>query len=335
MSAAGLNEGCAGLPEMRDGPGVRAFRGLAAGARWSARRLYPFGRWGLGALACLTPVTAIAPLGWIMGDMRRRLAARGRVLAERRGAPAPSWAAAAPEEDFWGASLRNLSEGLAAALTLAAGVLPFALLWLLGWWGGWETSFSKGYERAWVGPTVSLIGLALAPPLLARLPMALAHQAAERRMSAFFERRPVARLIGLAGWSYLGLALLTALAAAPLLFAKAAPVFIERIRPDVMAMSPEEIDAFRGAWRFWTAVYLIAAYALLKRLAARIYARARIRREAGEAPGLGGPLRHPLLWLIWLALAAQVYVGQFFNHEWAFWLNPPLTFLPWVPALGG
>ena len=183
------------------------------GRSWSAR-LGGALRFVIGVLFCLTPVTALLALGWLTRMMRAEAAAARARLSGTEGERAswPNWITAPQGEatglSRWGAALWwNLREGAATLAALIAGTTPFTLLILLGWWGGWENSFNKGYEQAWVGIVTTLAGYAVALPLLARLPMALAHMAVERRMSAFFAWGAVRRLIRAAGWRYVALSL--------------------------------------------------------------------------------------------------------------------------------
>jgi hypothetical protein len=306
-------------------------------------------RFAVGVILCLTPVTAIFVLGWLMRLMQRQEDyARRRMQGAARGEHAPRlphWITSeAPDSAgriarWFGSLLDNLRQGLAALVALALGTLPFTLLWLFAWWSGWDNSFNKGYEQAWVGRTIGLIGVAIALPLLARLPMALAHQAAEGRIGAFFAFREVRGLIRLAGWRYVGLSLLFVLAALPLFVAKGAPVFVEQWSPGFTERNAAEIEAFGRSYRFWATVYLLAALVFLRRASARLHARAALVLAAGNAsPSLLSSIaaiaRSLLLGIIWFALVVQIFVGQFLNHQWVAWLNHPLVALPWLPPLG-
>jgi hypothetical protein len=306
-------------------------------------------RFAVGAVLCLTPATAILVLGWLMRLMQREEHyARQRLqgaVADEPGPRLPDWimgetpTSAGPLTRWLGSLVDNLRQGLAAFVTLAVGTLPFTLLWLFGWWGGWENSFNKGYEQAWVGRTIGLLGVAISLPLLARLPMAVAHQAAEGRMGAFFAFRDVHKLIRLAGWRYVGLSLLFVLAALPLFLAKAAPVFVEQWNPGFTDRNAAEIEAFGRGYRLWATVYVLAALVLLRRASARLHARATLALTGASASAsflssIGAIARSVLLGIVWFALVAQIFVGQFLNHAWIAWLNPPFIGLPWLPPLG-
>ncbi|MEL6265922.1 MAG: hypothetical protein AAFR52_09805 [Pseudomonadota bacterium] len=302
----------------------------------------------VAVLLALHPLGAVLVLGWLMRLMRAEdgLARRRLSTAEAlpRRAPLPGWLTADPgtaqgrTARLLGGLWQNLRDGLAALATLLAGTLPFTLLWLLAWWGGWENSFNKGYEQSWVGPTVALTGVALALPLLARLPMALAHQAAEGRMSAFFARRDVSRLIRAAGWRYAALMVATAIAALPLFALKGLPVFVEDWSPGFTARNEAGVEAFANVYRLLATAYLVLALIMLRRRAARLHARASLAVEAGgprrgPVAGLGHVLRSAVLWTASFAIVAQVFVAQFVNHQWVAWLLPPLATLPWFPPL--
>lgn len=302
-----------------------------------------------GVIFCLTPITAVLVLGWLMRLMQREEALTSARLqgqsAGIRRARLPRWIMAEAQASakgltrWFGSLIDNARFGLAAFVTVAAGTLPFTLLWLFSWWGGWENSFNKGYEQAWVGPTVGLIGVAISLPLLARLPMALAHQAAEGRMSAFFARREVRRLIRAASWRYVLLSFLFVAAAVPLFLAKSAPVFVEQWSPSFLDRNAAEIQDFAGTYRFVWAIFLLAVLVLLRRMAARLHARAALEilnqdKERAGSFSLGGTLQTLFLWLIWFGLVVQIYVGQFVSHQWVSWLNHPLIELPWFLPLG-
>lgn len=306
-----------------DGPVRPAPAGLAAFLRRLGARL---AGWTLGALLCLTPLTALLAQGWLTLRMRR--------LASTETPPAPSSALRS------GVDLLRISVSASAALVL--GLLPFTALMLFSWWGGWENSFGKGYEQAWIGPSLGLLAVLIALPLLARAPLALVHLAVERRFSAFFESRAVGRIMRHAGWEHLALAAAFVVAAAPLFaVTKGLPVFIEQIRPGFEDLSPEAQRRFAFVWRLAAGFYLFGALWLLRGWSARLYVKARRRAEAASpAPHglwglLGAGARRILLWALWFGLIAQIYLGQFLNMDWAAWLNPPLVGIPLVPSLGG
>lgn len=233
----------------------------------------------------------------------------------------------------------NFRLGLSSLLTLALGTFPFTLLWLFSWWGGWENSFNKGYEQAWVGPALGLLGVAIALPLLTRLPMALAHQAAEGRISAFFAFRKVRRLTRQVGWRYVFLCFLIVLSAFPLFAAKSAPVFVENWSPGFLSRNEAGVEAFASGYRLAATAYLVLVLVIWRRAAARLHARASHRLDGSGATGhraswLGTALRGLLLGAIWFVLVAQIYVGQFVSHQWLAWINHPVLVLPWIPQPG-
>ncbi len=310
------------------------------------RKLGSVLRLAAAVFLCLTPLTAVLVMGWLMTLMQRETVVQRRRLAQpntRIPRPSlPNWLVVEEPRrgslagHLTGALRRNLRDGCAAFLTTAACVLPFGLLWLFSWWSGWDNSFQKGYEQSWVGPVIGLTGVVLALPLLTHLPMALARQAAEGRMSAFFAIGHVRRLIRQVGWRYGWLCFLTALASFPLFVFKGAALFVENWSPGFLTRNAEELQTFAQVYRFWATVYLVIAVVVLRGLAARIYARAAHRLETVPNPGsaLGVALRTAMVWCIWMGLVVQVYVGQFLNHQWIAWLNQPAVALPWLPLPG-
>lgn len=302
----------------------------------------------VGTLLCLTPVTALLALGWQMRAVSRRIDTRWG-----RTAPAPGWLLG-PRGSGWagrlaGGMAANIRMGLSAALGLAALTLPFTVLWLGAWWAGWENSFNKGYEQAAVGPIVWMIGTVIALPVLAHLPLALAHAAYEGRVTAFFEVRRIRSLAAASGWRIVWLALLGALFVVPFFGMRALPVFVEGIVPGFAAMTGEAQAQVALGFQLFDAGLAFVLMLFFKLRAAATYAVAAPRAAAGRRAALweGHPAqdatpkgRDPwrvssTVWLliacvVWLALPVAIVFGQFMNYDPALWLTHPLFLLPWA-----
>jgi hypothetical protein len=330
----------------------------------------------VAVLLALNPLTAIFMLGWLVrlmqretaiavmrelhrenrSEAKRRLAAKAHLAAL---APWTGWLFASASRKSWfgrnfGGLMESAQAGLAASLGLMLATLPFTALLLLSWWAGWENSFNKGYEQAWAGPLIALTGIAIGLFVLIHLPMAFAHFAAERRISAIFELGTIRALIRVQRWRYLWLAVVAVLAALPIAAAQILPVFIENGRPGFADMPPEVIEATARWWHVMPTVYLIVALIFLRRAQARCYARAAIALPRERTPfchsidqqmgaatnggltpqakrGWSGSIIPTLLLIAtWSAFIAQIYIAQFANHAWWNWINHPLIGLPWV-----
>ncbi len=308
----------------------------------------------------LTPVTAVLVLGWFMRIMRRETAIalyrygvpeKSRSVAVARLAASPELAPLQRFPGWWKGIAETLRAGIKAVAALAIATLPFGALLLLSWWAGWENSFNKGYEQAWVGPVVALFGAALAVFILVHLPMALAHHAAERRIGAIWELRTIRRLIARVRWRYLFFTLCLVLASAPLYLAQIVPTFIEGVFPDLATADAEELRAFGFKWHLSFSIYLVLALLILRRWGARLYARAvvadggqgggftdLVRAELG-VPQIGmqkpvarwpGILTTLLTAAAWFGFIAALYVAQFANHAWWNWVSFPTVGLPWI-----
>ena len=345
----------------------------------------------VSALLLLTPVTAVIILGWLQRLTERKAVKyldRHLGAVEKASYPWPGLiiddgfrlsvetAGQTPaltnksERNFFGRWFGglwdNLKAGLQALLALAILTLPFGALWFLGWWSGWQNSFTKGYEQAFAGPVISLLGVALSLACLSYLPMALAHLALERKVAAFFELRKVIKLIHISAWRYIALTIAFVVAAFPVFLATSAPVFIENIKPGFLDMSPQELQEFKDAYHVWMSVYILIALIVLRSWTGRIYTRSAVQANSfnekawrdtrligfARARGLNlsaagspenkrsepGKIRAIILTLalptIWFGLVAQTYVGQFLNYRWWNWLNHPLIGIPWFPPLG-
>lgn len=301
----------------------------------------------IGTLLSTGPVTAILALGWLT---RRQ----GHLARTRFGAAeeAPGWLLGPREKGRIARALGGLAAtirtGLLALTALLAWTLPFTLLWLGAWWAGWENSFNKGYEQAFVGPATFLTGGLLAALILPALPFMLAHLAAEDRLAAAFELRRLRSLLAQAGWRVPGLMALTTLAALPFAAARGLITTSGDWAPWVQDLTPDEAAALNGQIALALAALAFLSAWTLRTLAARSYASS-APRAAGFRPGLWdgtqaaeaaipATARSRLLTTLWygvamaltLPLSFLILAGQFLDHAWWRWLFHPALTLPWA-----
>ncbi|HEY6919717.1 MAG TPA: hypothetical protein VI412_10655 [Tabrizicola sp.] len=325
-------------------------------AAYGPGRLARFGRFLLngtiGTFLCTGPVTSIIALGWLT---RRQ----GHLARDRFGAAEeiPGWLLGPREVEgrptgrlarALGGLAANIRAGLMALAALLAWTLPFTLLWLGAWWAGWENSFNKGYEQAFVGPSVFLSGGLLAALILPALPLTLAHAATEDRLSAAFELRRLRSLIAQASWRIPALSILTALFAAPFFAARGLITTAGDWAPWTQDLTPDEAASLRAQITLALAALAFLTTWILRALAARTYAFA-APRAAGLRPGLwDGTLaaeaalpaspRSRVMTTLWytiamaatLATAFLILAGQFLDHAWWRWLFHPALTLPWA-----
>jgi hypothetical protein len=303
---------------------------------------------GIGTILCLTPVTSLLALGWMTRRMGARIETRWGAVADR-----PGWILGAAEagllQRLLGGLAANVETGLRSALGLFLLTLPFTLAWLGAWWAGWENSFNKGYEQSAVGPSVWMLATLVSLPILAHLPLALAHGATERRLGAFFEWRRIRSVGAAAGWRLAWIAVLSVAASAAVFALRALPVFVEGWVPGFADMSATQQADIAGQIDLAVAALVFASVAYLRHRAAVIYAIAAPRAAKGRYTGLwsthaaarvhaGGrtPSRAAAtLWLvlaclIWLGLPVLIVAGQFLNYAPAHWIVHPVITLPWA-----
>jgi hypothetical protein len=306
----------------------------------------------IGTILCAGPVTAVIALGWLT---RRQ----GHFVRDRFGAAeeAPGWLLGPHEVNgrptsrlarALGGLAANVRAGLIALTALLAWTLPFTLLWLGAWWAGWENSFNKGYEQAFVGPSVFLFGAALAALILPAVPAMLAHLASEDRLSAAFEMRRLRGLIAQAGWRIPALAVLATLFAVPFFAARGLITTSSEWAPWIEDLTPDEVASLKGQIALGLAAIAFLGTWILRTLAARVYATA-APRAAGLYPGLWDGTRAAeaavpsrdrsrLLTAVWycvamaatLATAFLILSGQFLDHAWWRWTFHPALALPWA-----
>ena len=127
---------------------------------------------------------------WPNWFMSPRIWVHGCAMAVRR-APASVMLAGILVSSLGAAFWANAKAGTLAALQPGSVTLPLMVLWLLSWWGGWENSFNKGYEQAWVGPVIGVGGDGLIILAMTYVPLAQARQATEGTWRSFFDYRLV------------------------------------------------------------------------------------------------------------------------------------------------
>ena len=363
---------------------------------WPWRALMFVLKYAIGVLLCLTPVTAILAVGWSYRLMQRstlkrwhRLSGFGAdgtgfsdfALGDSRTADHvgwPNWILGSPDAEWRidagpgrvtvlvrrlvGSIWANLRIGVQATINTALLVLPCGALWLLSWWGGWQNSFHKGYEQAWVGPVVGILGIVLFILVMTYVPMAQARQASAGTWRAFWDVPLIRRLLRRRRLAGLGIAALYVILAAPIMAMKAAPLFIGN---QIEGLPAAEVEAIADQYFLFAAAALFPLHVLARLAAARLYARAmfdgvqagdvhvdeltpyerkalaRLRVAPAGVQSRGGAVGRvavslpcavlvALTWVAWFAVAAQLYVAQFLNYAWFSWLNHPLIQLPWI-----
>ncbi len=267
-----------------------------------------------------------------------------------------------------GGLFTNLQEGirtLAATLCITG---PGCFLMLAGWRYGWDNSFLKGYEQAYIGRITGFIGVLLLIPALIYLPMGWAHLAASGRFRAFFDRRLIMAVTrSRLAWITLWVAML-AVFAAPLHIAWVRVYNTAEEFPWLSEASPEQLQSFIQGYVFNTCFLVAPLYLISRLLAARIY-RVGLPLVLVQRPDLAGNLEHPLwaglsalglfqakphsrrhpvvakalatgrwgtrtiLWILLPVLCfvfiAEMFVAQFLHaHDFLIWINPVLLHLP-------
>jgi Protein of unknown function (DUF4013) len=300
----------------------------------------------VGTVLTTLPVVSLLSLGWL--TRRMGFATRTRFGAAEE---APGWLLGPRETGRTARSLgglgANIRAGLISLAALLVWTLPFTLLWLGAWWAGWENSFNKGYEQAFVGPSVYLFGTLISALLLPALPLMLAHLATEDRLSAAFELRRLRSVIAQSGWRVPALGALTLVLGIPFVALRGLITTATDGAPWVQDMTADQIAGLRGQIALAMAAWAFLSLWLLRSLAARIYARA-APRAAGLKPGIwdgtaASEAAEPatpasrLMTALWYLLAmgfafglgTQILVAQFLDHAWWRWTFHPFLTLPW------
>lgn len=357
-------------------------------------------RYLLGALLTLTPFTAVLVVGWTQRAAARSVARRWHAQAGHRPADFPAFARA--EEDsaalavwprwimaddagslfaaarragpfrglgfivraLFGSLWLNAKAGVRALVPVAIVMAPVSALLLFSWWSGWENSFNKGYEQAWVGPTIAFIGIAYFVVAMTLVPLAEMRQAVNNSWRAFFDFAFLRRAAREVRLGLIGLAVLFMTAGFVVAVLKVAPLplgnAIER---------PADTERLLQQYPLLVAAILFPLYLMLRLAAARVYAKAatriaakggaetlaareralieRLALDGGAAPKRGalarvaagtsslaaGVVASALMFALWFGLVGELYVSQFLVHDWTHWAFHPLVQLPWVGGI--
>lgn len=331
LAGEDVRGGVAARPELPAPPAARSRPGRALAA---------VVKYGVGVFLTQSLLGAVLVFGWLQRWTRRAVlrawwrrsprrgdgsfdafAAREPLFEEARDAP--NWvlgarrAAGGRGEASWRANARLGVQGLFNVLCLT---LPGTVLWLLGWWGGWQNSFHKGYEDYLVGPLVSWVGILLFVGAMFYVPLASARQAVTRRWRAFWQARVVWLLVRRSWAGCAGVAVAAAVLNLGAMGFKTWPYFLpqarfeERVKTLVRSGLDREAALSRAAvpepggvdWReptddqarailrrhyFLSGFYVFGALLILRSLTARVYAGAVARAVRDGALGeedLGG-----------------------------------------------
>ncbi|MBI1317809.1 MAG: hypothetical protein GC168_02525 [Candidatus Hydrogenedens sp.] len=333
-------------------------------------------RWTQGLLRFLLGVvlTQSFPTAWLLSGwgqevMRRAVLAR---WAHATGAAPPEACAYWPpfvmgdpggtwRERLLGGAWRNLLRGVNALAATFIVTGPGIALMAFSWRYGWDNSFNKGYEQAYIGPTLGLSGTFLFMLAMLYVPLAQAQLALDGRRASFFRWRVI--------WAALRCHLRGAILLAAAYFAAALPInifFIAvlfRFNTDATAdwSDAQVLEALKGHYLL-AGIVGLPLFAWVRLRAARTYAdgivralrAGRLRPEAyagmpaveALALALGPPLPSrlaatlrrtllvptlALLLAVWFGFVAQIYIRQFLNYiPLGGWLNQPLVHAPWL-----
>lgn len=358
---------------------------------WFAWKLY------LGALFCQTALTSLLVVGWTYRFVQQTVRQQWRVLSSSESHDRhatnqawPAWFISQSENSTFGAKLKansagpkkirglfhtvfgslglNLKIGFLGALNTMILILPPSVFWLFAWYDGWNNSFTKGYEQAFVAPATGVFGVVLFLAVMLYIPMAQIRQAATGQWWTFFQFTIIRKLVRKN--------LRTSMVLAGVYAGAGFPFYLLRLvllglgqNQSMADLSDSELLSFLSSYFIWASVFLFPAYVFVRWIAARIYAKALVAlvqdgdlkaadletQEREELRALGlleirtKSKRHVLIeaagWagtrfgrmastaialVFWFLVVAQIFAAQFFNHlPVQGWLNQPLIQVPW------
>jgi len=328
-------------------------------------------RFSVGVVLTQFQPGAILLTSWGQETARRGIlrlwAKRAGVEPEPEWTEWPRWVRGNPAETrrlkrflkgFWD----NLKSGLAVAFNTWLLTLPATALWAFGWRYGWDNSFNKGYEMAYIGPTLSVLGIVCFMVVLPYLPAAQSHQALTGTFRSFWDFRTVYAALRHNALGFLWVIVLWLAALLFIRFGMTAVILSGNSIPAEWT----DAEVLRALKNRYIALGVVGfpLYALVRVAAARAYARGAWRaraegclasmqfgRHAADAAMLlpqtapsapwrrwaGKPafaLAAIVLVLLGFGFVAQLYVQQFFAYiPLEGWLHLPIIHTPWFRSI--
>ncbi|MBI2806554.1 MAG: hypothetical protein HYX68_16355 [Planctomycetes bacterium] len=202
----------------------------------------------------------------------------------------------------------NFKVGIAGLLTTFMLTGWGGMIMLFSWYFGWLNSFHKGYEDAFLGLGMGLLGSLLLIVSLFYVPMAQAHQAAAGEIAAFFQFRVVFRLILTRMTAYVfllaGLALTSLIFEIPRIFTVS-----DNFPANTAQTASEAFWLLEGYW-FLCSIFFFFALISLRSYSALVYRSAMLKAvRAGTILTSDLPPRLAL-WFEKLEIIPQAQVPQ-------------------------
>ena len=268
----------------------------------------------LAVVATQSALLSVVLLGYVYASMHRYLV--GSELGDRL------------RDRVW----QRVKLGVSGALTISSLALLPAVLWAGTWYAGWDNSFNKGYEQAVIGPLTGVAGVLLFLLLMPYLQIAQARHAETLDWRCVYRVRENLRIWAGAPVCAALLPLAYAGVGFGLFLLFSLPAFLPQMTQYADMTEADVLSRLQG-WYFIGGGAFVAGLFAVKRLTAWVY-----RRAAGNAESAGRIrfVLYPIVALLWLAVVAEIFVGQFLNyHGNVGWLNQPLMQLPFVNRIPG
>jgi hypothetical protein len=226
-------------------------------------------RFALGVFLSQSLLFSFVVVGWVQRMMRRTVLRQWWRRSElaRQGTSFESFARGIPElapcalrtnlffdQDFrdarktrgWkalsGSLIQNAKFGVQAVFNTWVLTLPGLVLMNFGWYDGWNNSFTKGYEHAFAGPSISWLGIMMFIAAMLYVPMAQAHQASSGSWRAFYQWRLVWRVARQRWAALLALALVYAAVSLPVTALRVRPYFAPQIQENETRGQTERLN---------------------------------------------------------------------------------------------
>ncbi|MBI1840991.1 MAG: hypothetical protein HYR88_09100, partial [Verrucomicrobia bacterium] len=268
------------------------------------RALSMLGRNLLGMFAVQSILGALMALGWTARSMQReghKVWARGSGLKDwpealdavpalRPWAHWPTWLRAPAQEPeaptgktgrarAWlrrhlGGVPQHLKTGAQMLFNTAVLVLPATAMMQFAWYDGWNNSFNKGYEQAFVGPLISVFAILGFIAAMFHVPFAQARQALSGDWRRFYDFRLIRKLVRRAWLSSATLAAAYALLCVPLTVIRSLPTFFPQFNAHLPSYTEPQRIHLLNQYFFFTAAVFFPIFVSLHLRAARAYAAA-------------------------------------------------------------